>query len=181
MRSAAGLHLADGDALIAEFTRELNRGRNTGPQGAPIASTTWEYPDARRLSYDDSAGNASKVEAVTGLQALTASGGICGPLNIDYSLMTLPVADRPVRDALPAFNADRGGVRFISPAKLTDAAGAVDVWTAATDANPGGVTKPRQVVTCGTEQVVTVDALTGCGCWSATFRPGSHPSRCRSD
>ncbi len=159
VRSAAGLEVSSTEALVELFVNALNRGRDTGPGGAVVASARWDYPAERKLDYADSAGNATKVDAVTGLQALTASGGICGPLNIDYSILTFSSADRPVRDALAAFNADRGGVRFIAPAKLSDAAGAVGLWTAAGDANPGGITKPRLSVVCGNEQVVTVDAL----------------------
>ena len=159
VRSAAGLDVPSAEALVGLLTETLNRKRTTGPEGTIVASASWNYPENRRLSEADSAANAAKLEAVTGLAALSASGGICGPVNVDYSVLTFAVADRPVRDALPAFSADRGGVRFTTPAQLSAAAGAVGVWSAATDANPAGATKPRLSVICGAEQVVLVDAL----------------------
>jgi len=159
VRSAAGLDVPSSEALVGLLTDTLNRKRSTGPEGMIVASASWAYPEERRLSEADSAGNAAKLEAVAGLAGLTASGGVCGPVNVDYSVLTYAVADRPVRDALPAFSADRGGVRSTTPAQLSAASGAVGLWTAATDADPAGTTKPRLSVICGAEQVVLVDAL----------------------
>lgn len=41
---------------------------------------------------------------------LTAAGGICAPVAPYYTLPALALDVRPVRDALPAFTASRGGV-----------------------------------------------------------------------
>ena len=68
---------------------------------------------------------------------------------------------------LPAYQADRGGLRFVSPPDLgvvslqASASGlgsATSIWTEATDANPAGATKPVYQVLCGSEQLVYVNA-----------------------
>ena len=148
---------------------------------AIVASAEWEFPEERTLT-DDVAANQRKLDAVchptraqrynrrTGeALPLTASGGICLPVNVDYSVPTWATADRPVRDMLPAFQATRGGLRFVAPPDIGTvslqgaAAGsglATGIWTEATDANPSGATKPVWQVACGTEELVYVNAVT---------------------
>ena len=78
------------------------------------------------LAWSSSSGalNANKIDSVCGLPsnrfdpttlAITASGGICLPVNVDYSVPTWSTADRPLRDGLPQFQANRGGLRFVAP------------------------------------------------------------------
>ena len=90
-----------------------------------------------------------------------AAGGLCAPVAVDYSLMTLGTPRRPVRDALVRFGAERGGIRFITPPKLSDVAPGVSLWTHQTDAawTTGSATKPYVIVKCGVETVVQVDAI----------------------
>ena len=143
---------------------------------ALIASARWDLPEERRLGNDAQL-NTERIDAVCGMNAprydrdgaLVATGGICLPVNVDYSVPTWSTADRPLRDALPAFQATRGGVRFVSPPDIgvpdlqgtkSGAGNATGVWTQATDASPGGATKPVWTVACGTEQLVYVNAIT---------------------
>lgn len=127
---------------------------------ATIAST---WPEERTLDGDIDA-NHAKVQAVLD-EALTASGGFCAPYPVRYDIFGLGVTDRPVRGAMPMFNASRGGVRFVAPPVLGDLEDAVGLWTAANDRNPGEAsgdpsTKAEMKVTCAEEQSAETDAVT---------------------
>jgi len=146
---------------------------------ALVATARWEYPPERQLDLSDSVGNSARLEAVCGLAAdrydrrsgaLVATGGICLPVNVDYSIPTWATANRPLRDGLPAFEASRGGVRYVTPPDIgvptlqggtaSGAGTATTIWTAANDANPASpTTKPVWTVACGTEQLVYVNAI----------------------
>lgn len=185
--SMAARGIAPGQALgdawdLAEVTSETLRRIQRDPtnfgRSHVVASARWDdaYPDDRRLD-DSQERNTAKLDAVCGFGAprvdhtgaLVASGGICLPVNVDYSVPTWVTPDRPMRDGLPAFQASRGGIRFVAPpdigvSSLQGAASgaglATGVWTEATDANPSGATKPVWQVACGTEQLVYVNAIT---------------------
>lgn len=140
------------------------------------------YPEERRLSGNDSLGvtdrkmSALAAAALDGatyrdpeVQALVASGGFCAPTPAEYDLAQISGAQRPVRDGLPSFNVDRGGIRFTPPPDLSDvltdddgvqAGSAVGVWTHETDASPSEATKPTQTVACGTPTEELTDAIT---------------------
>lgn len=156
--------LAIADMMIkrrAQFGRSIPEGTH-GDQ-IPIARADWSslYPPERMLSADDS--DTAKVNAVVAdaqIQkafrerrdsddALTASGGLCAPVTPYYQLQMLSVANRPVRAALPAFNADRGGIRAARPASLSAITTAVGIRTAAEDKTGGTVgAKTCQVIAC---------------------------------
>lgn len=135
-----------------------------------VASVDAQYPAERRLSADNAAENMAKIQAVASPEAVTASGGLCAPLEPYYGIQVISAAHRPVRDALPKFSADRGGVRFQPPPKLSALTNSIGVYTATDDAKTynadgsgGGVIfKPCLHVTCGVEQSVTVEAITRC-------------------
>jgi hypothetical protein len=125
-----------------------------------VASFTTQYAEDRILSSDPLE-NAAKIEAVTSSEALIASGGHAAPAEVRYEVYSIGgTTARPVRDALPAFQADRGGVRFVTPPILSAHADAVGVWTAATDATPSGATKASLTVVAAGENVVSTDAVT---------------------
>ena len=158
-----------------------------GPATGPriVASARWSdhYPAERRLALNDAQGNYDKVAAVCAPEALVASGGVCLPVNVDYGVPTFAAADRPFRDGLPAFQADRGGLRFVTPPDIgvpslqATASGlgtSTGIWTEATDANPAGQTKPVYQVSCGSEQLVYVNAIptrVGFGNMQGRFAP----------
>jgi hypothetical protein len=132
-----------------------------------VAQFQLDYPDDRTLTASGShVANARKIEAVVGPEALVASGGICNPLEAEYTIHGIDsVADRPVRDALARFGATRGGIRFVTPPALSAPAAGVSHWTAANDAIPGSAgstTKPCVTITCPSETSVTVEAVTLC-------------------
>ncbi len=124
-----------------------------------VASFTTHYPEERILTQDAES-NWAKVQAVAGPEAIIASGGHSAPYEVRYEIFGLGTTERPVRDALPKFSADRGGIRFITPPVLSDYANAVGVWTNATDTNPGTDTKTSLTVSAATENTVATDAVT---------------------
>jgi hypothetical protein len=173
-----GTPLEDPTALaeaMAERLRTLQSAHDFSQQ--LVASAHWEYPKERQLGGDADV-NTERINAVCDFGApradrqtgaLVATGGICLPVNVDYAVPTWSTADRPLRDGLPAFQATRGGIRFVSPPDIGvpslqgTASGAglsTGIWTEATDASPGGATKPVWTVACGAEQLVYVNAVT---------------------
>ena len=148
------------EVLAAVMTDVINRlGRGDGEQRL-VASAQWNYPAERTLSADVPE-NDRKINAITSPSAIVASGGVCNPVDVDFSLsMVLSVDDEPLGDALPNFGATRGGLRFTQPPTFTSVGGsATTIWTEATDAAPGTLTKPIQKINCGTEIEVFVDAI----------------------
>lgn len=134
-----------------------------------VAQVHGEFSEERTLNMDTDA-NMAKIEAVAGEQAITASGGLCAMITPYYQFKTWGDAHRPVRDALPVFKAERGGIRFMPSPVLTDLAGSVRVTTAAQDAagytnqNPAGSTAPKPClhVTCEAEQTCIIEAIHRC-------------------
>jgi hypothetical protein len=169
--TAAGSTLPDFKAVAAAFIsrREGLRGASRSGDGdnVIVASVKADYPDERHLD-SDLASNMAKIEAVASPDAIVASGGLCAPLTPYYGIQVISQASRPVRDALPKFMADRGGVRFQPPPALSDLTGAIGVTTAAQDAETYGTGpgetpfKPCLHVTCGNEEEVTITAIHRC-------------------
>jgi chemotaxis protein histidine kinase CheA len=127
-----------------------------------VASVTTSYPEERVLT-SDAESNWTKIQAVSGPEALVASGGHSAPFEVKYDIYAIgSTNERPVRDALPRFQADRGGIRFIVPPTFAGGtyANAVGVWTAATDAAPSSDTKTSLTVTAATETTKSTDAVT---------------------
>ena len=127
-----------------------------------VASITTQYPEERTLTANAEE-NAIKIGNVVGQDALVASGGHAAPFEVKYDIFSIgSTTVRPVRDALPRFQADRGGIRFVTPPSFAsgDYADAVGVWTAAVDADPQSATKTSYTVTAAQEQTVSTDAVT---------------------
>ncbi len=124
-----------------------------------VASLATTYPEDRQLTQDAEA-NWAKVQAVAGPEALVASGGHAAPFEVRYDIFGFGTTGRPVRDSLPKFQADRGGIRFITPPTLSGAANAVGTWTNAVDTTPEGATKASLTVAAAGENTVATDAIT---------------------
>lgn len=124
-----------------------------------VASVTTSFPEDRTLTQDAES-NWAKIQAVTGPEALVASGGHSTPFAVKYDIFGMGTTTRPVRDALPRFQADRGGIRFVTPPTLASYGSAVGVWTNATDTDPDGATKTSLTVTAAQENTVATDAVT---------------------
>ena len=126
-----------------------------------VASVSTQFPEERTLSTDAEE-NYLKVQAVVGPEALVAAGGHQAPFEVRYDIFGFGTTNRPVRDALPRFQADRGGVRYILPPVLSAYDNAVGVWTAANDAaeSPDPATKASLTVVAASETTVATDAVT---------------------
>ena len=126
-----------------------------------VASFSTSYAEDRFLGTDAEA-NTAKINAST---ALVASGGHAAPAEVKYDIFGIgSTTNRPVRDALPKFQADRGGVRFVTaPSFAADTyADAVGVWTAANDSaeTPSPSAKSSLTVSAAAEEVAVTDAVT---------------------
>jgi hypothetical protein len=171
----AGQEITDRYQLAAGLARVLEQMPRKGPpQGrALVASAHWTYPDDRTLTTDQ-ARNVRIMDAVCHPTALVASGGVCAPVNVDYAIATWSDASRPLRDGLPAFQIDRGGLTYVQSPVMSSLAGATTVWTEATDASPGASTKPVIQIVCGGPVTVYADAIPtrlGFGNLMARFSP----------
>lgn len=139
--------------------------RDTGSDGEKVYFGTIRafYPESRQLG-DDAAANEEKFDAVSGPKALAASGGICGPVAVDYAVSTIAQASRTVAtEAMTTYQATRGGVRYILPHTLAavtaDAPAAI--WTEANDISLNSpATKPHATFVCQSPQEAYVNAIT---------------------
>lgn len=161
---SAGSTLADMREVAEAMEKRLHSLRRVnGGDGEQhiVASISTQYPEERTLGNDPEE-NRAKIEEVIGAEALVASGGFATPLEVRYDVFGLGTAVRPVRDSLPRFQADRGGVRYVTPPVLSSYANAVGVWTAANDASgsPDPATKTSLTVTAAAELTAVTDAVT---------------------
>ena len=130
-----------------------------------VASVTTSFDEARTLTSDAEA-NSAKIAAFTAeSQALVASGGHGAPFEVKYDIFGLgSTTSRPVRDSLPKFQADRGGIRYVTPPSFAAGtyADAVGVWTAANDSaeTPSPSAKTSLTVSAAQELTATTDAVT---------------------
>lgn len=128
-----------------------------------VASLTTPFADARTLTTDAEANSAKIAAFAADSQALVASGGHGAPFEVKYDIFGLgSTTARPVRDALPKFQADRGGIRFVTPPSFAsgDYANAVGIWTAANDSAETPGTKASLTVSAAAELTATTDAVT---------------------
>ena len=132
-----------------------------------IASANYQFPDERRLVSGDWEVNAEKIRkhiplsipGTYGSMALVASGGLCAPLEPIYTMPNFASNARPVREALPSFQADRGGVNVPTATYIADITSAITVIEEADDAQGGTfATKSCQDLTCPayTETAITI-------------------------
>lgn len=160
----AGASFSSMEQVNEAFVDRIDAMRGTsGGDGEKrtVVSLTAAIEEARQLSQSDPRGNMDKIESVTGEDALVASGGWCAPLPVNYNILGVGSAVRPVRDSLPTFGATRGGIRYIAPPVLGAYNNAISLWTAANDVNPTNPTKkPSLKVSCAEERQADVDAVT---------------------
>ena len=160
----AGSSLDSMDAVAEAMAKRLHGLRRVnGGDGEQhiVASLTTSYPEERTLSTDANE-NWDKIHAVTSPEAIVAAGGHVAPFEARYDIFGFGTTARPVRDSLPRFQADRGGIRFVTPPVLADHADAVGIWTAANDAaaEPNPAAKNSLTVSAAAENTVATDAVT---------------------
>lgn len=131
-----------------------------------VASIKRQVPTERTLTMGDIDGNLAKIEAFTNVESIVAAGGMCAPLETKYDLFDCGgVTDRPVRDALATFQADRGGIRFFPGPSLGDVTDAVGFWTSTDDEDAldvDGPTKQCVRIECPGEVTAEIQAVTLC-------------------
>lgn len=134
-----------------------------------VASFSTLYPENRVLSTSVEDTTVKIKSLLAEPTALTASGGYGGSLQTKYDIFGMGSTNaRPIRDALPKFQADRGGIRFITPPRVDGSAydNAVGLWTTTLDSstvyqNAGySNTKGYLVAASASEETATIDAVT---------------------
>jgi hypothetical protein len=158
----AGAQMKDSNEIAEAMASRLHGLRRVkGGDGEQhiVASITTKYPESRVLTQDTDS-NVAKIKAVASPEALVASGGHSAPFEVKYDVFGLGTTDRPIRDSLPRFAADRGGIRYIVPPVLSSYGDAVGVWTNEVDTNPGTDVKSSLTITAATETTVATDAVT---------------------
>ena len=160
----AGSTINDMSEVAELMSKRLHSLRNVnGGNGEQhiVASVTTSFPEERVLTQDAEA-NWAKVLKVTSPEAITAAGGHVAPFESRYDVFGLGTTARPVRDSLARFQADRGGIRFVTPPVLSSYANAVGIWTAANDSatTPNPSSKLSLTVGAAAEQTVATDAVT---------------------
>lgn len=161
-----------GDRISTRLGRLEKNYAADGEQLTVVQLRASGVPEDRRLKRSEAAQNTIKLDKVASETAIVAAGGLCAPLAIDYSYETIGVQGRPIRDSLPGFQAERGGIQFrpnVSPVTNTAANGprsATGHWTMADDvaaADPAGTGYKRKalwVVDCPATTTAEVEAIT---------------------
>lgn len=139
-----------------------------------IARADFDFPEELRLS-GNFLEDAKKIKAVIpetvswgdygkgNPQALVASGGLCAPLTPIYSMPNFASLAEPVWDALPKFQADRGGVNVPAATYIGDITTAISSISEANDALGGTyATKSCQDLDCVEYTEVPVQILAHC-------------------
>jgi hypothetical protein len=145
--------------LMAKRIHTLRRVNGGDGEQHIVASVTTQFPEGRTLTQDAES-NWAKIQAVTSPEAIVASGGHVAPFETRYEIFGLGSTARPVRDSLARFQADRGGIRFVTPPVLSSYGNAVGIWTAANDSAETPGTKASLTVTAASENTVATDAVT---------------------
>ena len=136
-----------------------------------VASAAYQFPPERQLLSGDWELNAQKIKEIIpasvpgafGNEALVASGGLCAPLTPLYTLVNFASEARPVRDALPSFQADRGGVNVPTSTVIGDITSAITVIEESEDALGGTfATKSCQDMTCPAYDETAITIISHC-------------------
>jgi len=165
VRRGSELSPDDYSRLAVETARRRGKPAHTrdgGRERILLATADIPFPKEFVLDARDPQGNAEKLAAVgspyLGSQeqrALTAAADLCAPPTPFYNLPSFTTTTRPVRDGLPSFNGDRGGVSVPSVSTLGSAADAITVIEY--DGEGGGSTE--------TKSCLDVE----CAAWTDTF------------
>lgn len=116
------------DAMINRH-RALGRSTGTEDEQVPVASLSVDVRpeiDLRQTDWSEARSKVRKIvgpdavgiDPFTGKEALVASGGLAAPVEPYYPQLVIAQGARPVRDALPTFVADRGGIKLVLPPSL---------------------------------------------------------------
>jgi len=165
------LSLAEAMKTVARRVGPPAKSENGLEQRFFIGQAVYPFPDERRLLPGELDANTRKIQAVipagvpgvNGNMALVASGGLCAPLEPIYSMPNFAVQDRPVRAALPSFQAERGGVNVPVATVIGDITTGVGIMTEANDAAGGTFSeKSCQDLDCPDFTETAVSAIYHC-------------------
>jgi hypothetical protein len=160
----------DRRGVAQSFSQALEQvGRVPGDSiRVPLVRLATKLPDSRQLSGTDSWDNMLRMESVIDSakrgtrESLVAAGGFCSPLQTLYDIPVIGDTDRPVRDALARFQADRGGIQYRPAVSGVAQTGGIGVWTAADDVNASPTPKSCAIIDCPGVVTAQVEAIYQC-------------------
>lgn len=170
------------------FSTHAKQVMNPGQKGHMFRLSR-DFQEDRQLGFNVDLNNQRMLSAfgVGGEQQespLAASCGLCGPGDVDHSHPICSEEGRPIRDALPQFQATRGKITFAPAMSIGDLSQNVSIWTQEMDAaacatdspdSPGPTpTKPCPPIQCPEELTCATDAVVRCitvGNFQAQFSP----------
>ena len=178
--TALGGEFGSWDEVVTAFQRKHDAIASSDTRSgefAPVVSIRdHQFSDRPTLSPDASPEANARIVAdafgvrdlnefignVGAMKALTASGGLCAPVDNYYGQAHVGDPGRPVRGSLPTFGATRGGIRFVPPVKLSDItadAGSAAITTITMAQDAANKSKTKQTVTCPAISEVDFTAL----------------------
>jgi hypothetical protein len=196
----AGLGPAQGDRLDNGDFRELGDMFSLHAKKITSVSDTGnlfritrEFDESRQLGFNSDVNNRRMLDlfgtgsADSKETPVAAACGLCGPGDVDHSHPICSEEGRPIRDALPNFQATRGKITFAPAMSIGDLRENVSIWTLEMDEaaclnqspgwSPGSPplpSKPCPPITCPEELTCATDAVTRCvtvGNFQAIFSP----------
>jgi hypothetical protein len=166
--------LADAMKRVAQSVGAPTKNAAGLEQRFLVASAEFRFPPERQLQPGEPDANAKKIQKVVpagipgvyssmSQAVLVASGGLCAPLEPIYSMPNFASTARPVRDALPSFQAARGGVNVPTATYIGDITTAISLITEAEDQLGGTfATKSCQDLVCPDYTEVAVTTIAHC-------------------
>lgn len=122
-------------ALANVLVETKQRVRNTAMSNGErdyVASIKIEDDENRHLYGADLPGNSRKIEdyITAAANPVTAAGGLYQDIAAYDDIFEYEAnVSRPLKDGLPNFRAEQGGIRYYSPTLLKDLEGAASIWT----------------------------------------------------
>lgn len=117
---------------------------------------------ARRTTALENLENVVQVAQGPDADDVLTAAGLCAPLETLYDIEVIGDVDRPVRDALVRFGADRGGIQYRPALDGVTQTGGVGVWTPADDEADPIVPKTCVEIDCPGILTAEVDAVYQC-------------------
>lgn len=167
----------DRKTFLESFHTKVRSLRNApGHERYTVATVRADFPQDRMLTASaDPFTNMDKVSATVdtarglharqrgaqGQHSLVAAG-FCAPFETLYDIRTIGDTDRPVRDALVRFGADRGGVQYRPAMDGVTQTGGIGFWTAAQDEADPIVPKTCVEIDCPGVVTAEVEAIYQC-------------------
>ena len=169
--NATDADVATREGLATVFANRRRGLSDSAPVGKiPLVKVTYGFDEARHLRANATPfENLRKLEAVVddarGRHAVDnalVAAGLCAPLEVLWDVPVVGDADRPVRDSLARFGADRGGITYRGAVDGVLQTGGIGNWTEAQDVADPIVPKTCFAVTCPGLLTAEVEAIYAC-------------------